>query len=369
MQIPLHHYNHATNFLPVPPHETDDLRIAGIDPLISPAVLSYYLPITTRATDLVYNARQQAEAILDGKDDRLLVVIGPCSIHDPSAALEYGSRLKPLIDRFTDDLQIVMRVYFEKPRSTVGWKGLINDPHLDNSFDINRGLRIARELLLELAALGVPAGTEFLDTISPQYIADLIAWGAIGARTTESQIHRELASGLSMPVGFKNGTGGSNQIALDAIGAAREAHHFLSVTKQGVSAIVTTAGNRACHIILRGGTEGPNYDAESITRVEGQLGEAGLAPYLMVDCSHGNSCKDYRKQPEVAHDLCAQIATGCRAIAAVMVESNLVEGNQKLGHDPGALVYGQSVTDACISWQATEEVLEGFAQAVRTRRG
>jgi 3-deoxy-7-phosphoheptulonate synthase len=261
-----------------------------------------------------------------------------------------------------------MRVYFEKPRTTVGWKGLINDPHLDNSFDINRGLRIARELLLELAALGVPAGTEFLDTISPQYIADLIAWGAIGARTTESQIHRELASGLSMPVGFKNGTSGSNQIALDAIGAARESHHFLSVTKQGVSAIVTTAGNKACHMILRGGRDGPNYDPASIAGVESQLKEAGLTPHLMVDCSHGNSQKDYRKQPEVAAELCGQIAEGCRSISAVMIESNLVEGNQKLGDDPSSLVYGQSVTDACISWQSTESVLEAFSEAVRARR-
>ena len=367
--MPLHPNNCTTNFPLVPRHETDDLRIAGIDPLISPAVLSYYLPISNEAGDLVFGARQQAEAILDGRDDRLLVVIGPCSIHDPSAALEYGARLKPLLDRFKDDLQIVMRVYFEKPRTTVGWKGLINDPHLDNSFDINRGLRIARELLLELAALGVPAGTEFLDTISPQYIADLIAWGAIGARTTESQVHRELASGLSMPVGFKNGTGGSNQIAIDAIGAALQPHHFLSVTKQGVSAIVTTAGNRACHIILRGGSDGPNYDADNIARVETQLTKAGLPPYLMVDCSHGNSCKDYRRQPEVASELCRQIGVGCRAIAAVMVESNLVEGNQKLGDDPTALVYGQSVTDACISWQATENLLEEFARAVQARRG
>ena len=351
------------------PHpETDDLRIAGIDPLISPSVLSYYLPMTNVAANLVAGARKQSEAILSGKDDRLLVVVGPCSIHDSSAAIEYGTRLQGLVDRYADDLQFVMRVYFEKPRTTVGWKGLINDPHLDNSFDINRGLRIARELLLELAALGVPAGTEFLDTISPQYIADLISWGAIGARTTESQIHRELASGLSMPVGFKNGTGGSNQIAFDAIGAAREGHHFLSVTKQGVSAIVTTAGNQACHIILRGGNGGPNYHAESISKVATQLSEAGLAPYLMIDCSHGNSRKDYRRQPEVAKDLCAQLAGGSKAIAAVMVESNLVEGNQKLEEDPGALVYGQSVTDACISWQTTEGVLEGFAQAVKARR-
>jgi len=352
----------------VPRPKTDDLRIAGIDPLISPAVLSYYLPITNGAADLVAGARRQAEAILRGEDDRLLVVVGPCSIHDASAALEYGNRLVGLMDRYADDLLILMRVYFEKPRTTVGWKGLINDPHLDNSFDINRGLRVARELLLDLAALGIPAGTEFLDTISPQYIADMISWGAIGARTTESQIHRELASGLSMPVGFKNGTGGSIQIALDAIGAAREPHYFLSVTKQGVSAIVTTAGNSACHIILRGGNDGPNYDAESISRVESRLVESALAPYLMVDCSHGNSRKDYRNQPIVANDLCQQIANGSTAIAAVMVESNLVEGNQKLADDPGALIYGQSITDACISWEATEEVMEGFASAVKARR-
>jgi 3-deoxy-7-phosphoheptulonate synthase len=352
----------------VPRPETDDLRIAGIDPLISPSVLSYYLPITNVAADLVAGARKQAEAILRGQNDRLLVVVGPCSIHDPSAAIEYGTRLKPLLDRYADDLQIVMRVYFEKPRTTVGWKGLINDPHLDNSFDINRGLRISRELLLELAALGVPAGTEFLDTISPQYFADLISWGAIGARTTESQIHRELASGLSMPVGFKNGTGGSNQIAFDAIGAACEGHHFLSVTKQGVSAIVTTTGNQACHLILRGGSKGPNYDADSISQAEAQLTEAGHAPYLMVDCSHGNSRKDYRRQPEVASEVGAQMASGTKSIAAVMVESNLVEGNQKLGDDPSALVFGQSITDACISWPTTEAVLEGFAEAVKARR-
>ena len=287
---------------------------------------------------------------------------------DAGAAIDYAGRLAEAAREVEDAVCVVMRVYFEKPRTTVGWKGLINDPHLDNSFDINRGLRISRELLLELAALGVPSGTEFLDTISPQYFADLISWGAIGARTTESQIHRELASGLSMPVGFKNGTGGSNQIAFDAIGAACESHHFLSVTKQGVSAIVTTTGNQACHLILRGGSKGPNYDADSISQAAAQLTEAGHAPYLMVDCSHGNSRKDYRRQPEVAKDLCAQLAGGSKAIAAVMVESNLVEGNQKLEEDPGALVYGQSVTDACISWQTTEGVLEGFAQAVKARR-
>lgn len=344
---------------------TDDLRIKGIDPLISPAVLSYYLPLTETAAKVVETARLKAEAILKGEDDRLLVVIGPCSIHDPSAAIEYGERLKSVMDRYENDLHIVMRVYFEKPRTTVGWKGLINDPHLDNSFDINRGLRFARELLLELAEMGIPAGTEFLDAISPQYVADLIAWGAIGARTTESQVHRELASGLSMPVGFKNGTGGSIQIALDAIGAAAESHHFLSVTKQGVSAIVTTTGNKACHLILRGGKSGPNYSREEIEPVTKKLKELGLPEQIMIDCSHGNSNKDYRNQPKVADELCQQLAEGATDIAAVMIESNLVEGNQKISGD---MVYGQSVTDACINWQTTEEVLESLSAAVRTRR-
>lgn len=353
----------------MPRPETADLRIVGINPLISPSVLAYYLPISDRAAELVARSRREAEAILQGRDDRVLVVVGPCSIHDPAAAVDYGRRLKALADRHQDDLLVVMRVYFEKPRTTVGWKGLINDPHLDNSFDINRGLRIARELLLELAELGVPAGTEFLDTISPQYIADLIAWGAIGARTTESQIHRELASGLSMPVGFKNGTRGSVQIAIDAIRAAGQPHHFLSVTKQGVSAIVSTAGNEACHIILRGGADGPNYEADAIAEVVTCLEEQELPPHLMVDCSHGNSSKDYRNQPLVAKNLCHQIERGSRAVAAVMVESNLVEGNQRLTRNPEELQKGQSITDACIGWEDTEEVLAGFAEAVRKRRG
>jgi len=344
---------------------TDDLRIAGISPLISPAVLSYYLPMTEKAAGLVESSRHQAEDILSGKDDRLLVVVGPCSIHDPSAALEYGQLLQSAIEKHKDDLHIIMRVYFEKPRTTVGWKGLINDPHLDNSFDINRGLRIARELLLQLAEMGVSAGTEFLDTISPQYVADLIAWGAIGARTTESQIHRELASGLSMPVGFKNGTGGSTQIALDAIGAANNPHNFLSVTKQGVSAIVTTTGNKSCHLILRGGKDGPNFSREKIEAATSALREKGLPEQLMIDCSHGNSNKDYRNQPAVAADLCEQMSGGAKDIASVMIESNLIEGNQKISDE---MTYGQSVTDACINWQTTEEVLEAFAQAVQKRR-
>ncbi|BCX48949.1 phospho-2-dehydro-3-deoxyheptonate aldolase [Haloferula helveola] len=348
---------------------TDDLRISGLNPLISPAVLNYFQPVTEKISELVAGARKEADAILKGEDDRLLVIVGPCSIHDPAAAVEYGKKLAPLIEQHRDDLQIIMRVYFEKPRTTVGWKGLINDPHLDGSFDINHGLKVARGLLIELAELGVPAGTEFLDTISPQYIADLIAWGAIGARTTESQIHRELASGLSMPVGFKNGTGGSIQIALDAIQSSSRPHHFLSVTKQGVSAIVSTTGNDSCHIILRGGKSGPNYEKNDVAEVITMLNEQELPPHVMVDCSHGNSLKDFRNQPLVADNLCNQIAGGSKDVAAVMVESNLVEGNQKLQPDLSKLTHGQSVTDACIGWDDTVEVLEKFAVAVRKRRG
>ncbi len=348
---------------------TDDLRISGLKPLISPAVLTYFQPITEEVSELVAGSRDEAAAILKGEDDRLLVVVGPCSIHDPDAAIEYGTRLVPLIEKHRDDLCIIMRVYFEKPRTTVGWKGLINDPHLDGSFDINEGLKIARGLLLDLARLGVPAGTEFLDTISPQFIADLIAWGAIGARTTESQVHRELASGLSMPVGFKNGTGGSIQIALDAILSASRPHHFLSVTKQAVAAIVSTTGNDSCHLILRGGKKGTNYEANDIAEAVAMLKEQNLPPHVMVDCSHANSEKDFRNQPLVAANLCNQIAGGSRAVTAVMVESNLVEGNQKLDPDLSKLVRGQSVTDACLGWDDTVEVLDKFAAAVRERRG
>ncbi len=348
-------------------HRTDDLRITGVSPLISPAVLAYYLPLNESASALVAGARGEVESILHGQDDRLLVVVGPCSIHDPEAALEYGSRLKREAERLGKDLMLVMRVYFEKPRTTVGWKGLINDPRLDDSFDINHGLRVARGLLLDLANLGVPAGTEFLDTISPQYIADLIAWGAIGARTTESQIHRELASGLSMPVGFKNGTGGSIQVALEAIQSSSRPHHFLSVTKQGVSAIVSTTGNASCHLILRGGKTGPNYDAESLAEAARMLREQRLRETVMVDCSHGNSMKDFRNQPMVAKVLAHQIGEGNRMITAVMIESNLVEGSQKLGGG-SALRRGQSVTDACLGWEQTVETLEGLAEGVRKRR-
>lgn len=349
-------------------HRTDDLRITGLNPLISPAVLAYYLPLTERASELVANARAQTDAILRGEDDRLLAVVGPCSIHDPAAALEYAAKLKVEADRLKDDVFIVMRVYFEKPRTTVGWKGLINDPHLDDSFDINHGLRTSRGLLLDLANMGVPSGTEFLDTISPQYIADLIAWAAIGARTTESQIHRELASGLSMPVGFKNGTGGSIQIALDAIQSASRPHHFLSVTKQGVSAIVSTSGNASCHLILRGGKTGPNFEKPAVAAVEEMLREQNLPAHVMVDCSHGNSMKDFRNQPLVARNICNQITEGSKTITAVMIESNLVEGNQKLVPQLDKLVHGQSVTDACIGWQDTVETLDRLAEAVRKRR-
>lgn len=347
---------------------TDDLRIAGLNPLISPAVLAYYLPVTDQASELVAAARTQSESIMCGTDDRLLAIVGPCSIHDTEAAMEYATRLKAVADRLSDDLQIIMRVYFEKPRTTVGWKGLINDPHMDGSFDINHGLRLARKLLLDCANMGLPAGTEFLDTISPQFIADLIAWGAIGARTTESQIHRELASGLSMPVGFKNGTGGSIQIALDAIQSSAHPHHFLSVTKQGVSAIVSTTGNPSCHLILRGGKTGPNYEKSDLDAVEAMLRKHNLPPHVMVDCSHGNSSKDFHRQPLVARDLAGQIAAGSRTITAVMIESNLVEGAQSPNPDPANLVRGQSVTDACIGWDDTVAVLEDLAQAVRTRR-
>jgi 3-deoxy-7-phosphoheptulonate synthase len=349
-------------------HRTDDLRISGINPLISPAVLAYYLPLTEAASELVASSRAQCASILRGDDDRLLAVVGPCSIHDPEAALEYAAKLKAEAERLKEDVYIIMRVYFEKPRTTVGWKGLINDPHLDDSFDINHGLRIARGLLLDLANMGVPSGTEFLDTISPQYIADLISWGAIGARTTESQIHRELASGLSMPVGFKNGTGGSIQIALDAIQSASRPHHFLSVTKQGVSAIVSTSGNDACHLILRGGKTGPNYEKSNIEGVVAMLREQNLPPHVMVDCSHGNSLKDFRNQPLVARNLGNQIAEGSRTITAVMIESNLVEGNQKLVPQIDQLVRGQSVTDACLGWDDTVETLDRLAEAVRKRR-
>jgi 3-deoxy-7-phosphoheptulonate synthase len=348
-------------------HATDDLRIAGLRPLIPPAILMEEIPITERASTTVAEAREQATRVVRGQDDRMIVVAGPCSIHDPKAALEYAGRLAEQRRKLAADLLVIMRVYFEKPRTTVGWKGLINDPKLDGSFDINTGLRTARRLLVDLAEMGMPVGSEFLDTISPQFIADLISWGAIGARTTESQVHRELASGLSVPVGFKNGTDGNIQIAVDAIRAARGQHHFLSVTKQGLSAIVTTSGNDACHVILRGSNLGPNYDEESVERIVALLREHGLTDRVMVDCSHGNSAKDYRRQPQVAGAVAQQVGGGSEAICGVMIESHLVEGRQDLV--PGKkLVYGQSITDACISWNDTVPILERLAESVRARR-
>ncbi len=346
---------------------TDDVRIDEIRSLVSPAILIEEMTPGDPEVQFVAGSRRQAEAIMNGQDDRLLVVAGPCSIHDRAAAVEYAERLQRQAGHFADDLFIVMRVYFEKPRTTVGWKGFINDPHLDETFDINKGLRMARELLLHLASMGVAAGTEFLDTISPQYIADLVTWGAIGARTTESQIHRELASGLSMPVGFKNGTTGSITVALDALRAARHPHHFLSVTKDGVSAIVKTRGNPDCHIILRGSTAGPNFSVQEIEEVSAALAKAGLPPHLMVDCSHGNSAKDHRNQPKVAAALADQLREGSRAVTGIMLESNLVEGAQSC--KPGQpLTYGQSITDACMGWEPTVEVFENLASAVRARR-
>lgn len=346
--------------------QTDDLRILGMQEVISPEQLLNDLPITETAAKTTADARTAIHNILHDKDDRLLVVIGPCSIHDTKAALEYASRLKPYIDRLSDDLIIVMRVYFEKPRTTVGWKGLINDPDLDDSFDINKGLHTARELLLNLNTQGVSAATEYLDLITPQYVSDLIAWGAIGARTTESQTHRELSSGLSCPVGFKNGTDGTIKVAIDAIGAAVRPHHFLSVTKQGQSAIFKTSGNEDCHLILRGGKT-PNYDAKSVDAAANELGKAGVNLHIMIDCSHANSSKQHEQQMIVGADVAKQIAGGDMRISGVMIESHLVAGRQDVV-DGQELTYGQSITDACIDWDSSVQLLEELASAVRKRR-
>ena len=349
-------------------YPTDDLRIIGMHELAPPVELHREFPLSETATETVHSARQEAHRILHGEDDRLLVVVGPCSIHDVDAAMEYAARLQPLRDELKDQLLIVMRVYFEKPRTTIGWKGLINDPDMDNSFHINKGLRMARKLLLDLNNQGMPAATEYLDLISPQYVADLISWAAIGARTTESQAHRELASGVSCPIGFKNGTYGNLNIAIDAIGASSRPHHFLSVTKEGNTAIFATKGNEDCHVILRGGQE-PNYDADSVATAVAALEKAKLPPYLMVDFSHANSYKDYRRQPDVASNVAEQLAAGSKAITGVMIESHLVEGNQKAdGKTREELVYGQSITDACINWDTTETVLRQLAEAVKARR-
>jgi len=346
---------------------TDDLRIDALRPLLPPAILMEELPLGEQSSATVAHGREQVERILRKQDDRVLAVVGPCSIHDPGAGREYATRLQGLAKELREDLLVVMRVYFEKPRTIVGWKGLINDPKLDESFQINQGLRVARRFLLDLAEMGMPAGSEFLDPITPQFIADLVSWGAIGARTSESQVHRELASGLSMPVGFKNGTAGSIQIAIDAIRSAAHPHHFLSVTKQGVAAIVSTRGNEDCHLILRGGSSGPNYDAESIARTERALEKSGLDPRIVIDCSHANSGKDPSRQPQVAHAVAEQVAAGSHSLVGVMIESFLEEGRQdvKPGVPP---VFGQSITDACLGWERTVPTLRELAAAARERR-
>ncbi|MFL1803158.1 3-deoxy-7-phosphoheptulonate synthase AroG [Plesiomonas shigelloides] len=347
-------------------YQNDDIRIKEIKELLPPVALLEKFAVTDKAAATVFNARQAIHQILQSEDDRLLVVIGPCSIHDTAAALEYSKRLLELREELSDDLEVVMRVYFEKPRTTVGWKGLINDPYLDDSYQINDGLRIARKLLLDINDLGMPTAGEFLDMITPQYMADLMSWGAIGARTTESQVHRELASGLSCPVGFKNGTDGTIKVAIDAIAAAGSSHHFLSVTKFGHSAIVSTAGNQDCHIILRGGKE-PNYSAGHVSVVLRELEKNGLPPKVMIDFSHANSAKQYQRQNAVAEDVGAQIAAGQQAIFGVMIESHLVEGRQDLVLGQ-PLTFGQSITDACIGWDDTENVLRHLAASVRARR-
>lgn len=347
-------------------YQNDDVRIKQITELLPPIALLEKFPATDKAAFTVHEARLAIHNILSGEDDRLVVVIGPCSIHDTKAALEYAERLNQLRDALKGSLEIVMRVYFEKPRTTVGWKGLINDPQMNNSFDINDGLRIARELLVNINDQGLPTAGEFLDMISPQYVADLMSWGAIGARTTESQVHRELASGLSCPVGFKNGTDGTIKIAIDAINSARSPHCFLSVTKWGHSAIVNTSGNPDCHIILRGGKE-PNYSAEHVKAVREELEKAGLPTSIMIDFSHANSSKKFERQMLVATDVSEQLRQGDRSITGVMIESHLVEGNQNL-ESGEPLVYGKSVTDACIGWDDTEKVLRQLSDAVIARR-
>ena len=346
---------------------TRDLHIESFRPLLPPAILLEELPLSEGGAANVARGRGEVARILNGQDDRLVVIVGPCSIHDPIAAREYAQRLKAQADEHVRDLCIVMRVYFEKPRTTIGWKGLINDPRLDGSYAINDGLRLGRRLLLDLAEMGLFTGCEFLDPISPQFTSDLVTWGAIGARTTESQVHRELASGLSMPVGFKNGTDGGVQIAIDAVRASAYPHSFLGVTEQGLCAIVATRGNKECHVILRGGTSGPNYDATTVQKTTAALGAAGLQRRLMIDTSHGNSEKDHRRQQLVAEDIASQVGDGEPGIFGVMMESFIVEGRQNLV-DPKTLTYGQSITDACMSWEMTVPVLAGLAEAVRKRR-
>ncbi len=345
-------------------HHTDDLRITAIKELMAPNKLQQEIPLNDVASKTVHGARQTIYNILSNKDDRLLVVIGPCSIHDPEAAIDYAQRLKPLADELADDLFVVMRVYFEKPRTTVGWKGLINDPDLNDSCHINKGVHLARKLLLKLSDMGMPTGTEYLDLISPQYIADLVSWGAIGARTTESQGHRELASGLSCPVGFKNGTDGRLQIAIDAMRSSSQPHSFLSVTKEGHSAIFNTSGNEYTHVILRGGSR-PNYDRESVNEAVNMLQDSNLNEKVMVDCSHANSQKKFQKQVEVCEDIAHQMKTGQKSIFGVMIESHIVEGRQDIQKN---MTYGQSITDACINWEDSEKLLYMLSDAVKVAR-
>ena len=349
----------------------DDVNVEGIAPIIPPAILLEEFELNEKGKETVSKARRSIRAVKNGEDDRLIVIVGPCSIHDPILAREYANKLVTLLPSLEEDLIVIMRVYFEKPRTTVGWKGLINDPELNSSNKINKGLRIARSLLVDICGLGLPVGCEFLDTITPQFIADTVSWGAIGARTTESQIHRELASGCSMPIGFKNGTDGNLQIAVDAIRAAAHPHTFPGVTKQGLAAIVKTKGNGYCHVILRGSTSGPNYSSEYVQQTKEMLGKSGLKQQLFIDASHGNSCKKHENQPIVTRDICKQIASGEQAITGVMIESNINAGNQSFTPgktDPKSLKFGVSITDACVAWDTTVEMLEALAASVRTRR-
>eukprot|EP01112_Ceratiomyxa_fruticulosa_P000071 TRINITY_DN100_c0_g1_i3.p1 TRINITY_DN100_c0_g1~~TRINITY_DN100_c0_g1_i3.p1 ORF type:complete len:388 (-),score=81.61 TRINITY_DN100_c0_g1_i3:101-1264(-) len=349
--------------------KVDDVSVSSLKPLISPACLIEDLPLSYEIKHHIVTGRREAASIIKGTDDRLLAVVGPCSIHDYQAAIDYGNRLKVLADKFKDDIFIVMRVYFEKPRTILGWKGFINDPLLDNTYSINKGLRLARSLLLEINKLGLYAATELLDTISPQFVADLITWGAIGARTTESQVHRELASGMSMPVGFKNGTDGRVGIAIDACRAAAHPHHFLGVTKEGISAIIATKGNKSTHIILRGSSAGPNFEERFVTEAAQELKKVNLPDRVMVDCSHGNCNKDYKKQRVASSDVAKQLASGSENIMGVMIESNIVEGRQDIPKEgPSALIYGKSITDPCVNLEETEIMLEELARGVRERR-
>ncbi|QPG74672.1 3-deoxy-7-phosphoheptulonate synthase [Brettanomyces nanus] len=347
------------------PQEYDDLRVVGYDPLIPPELLTQEIPLTKHAAFTVIKGRKEASAIINRKDDRLLIIVGPCSLHDPKAAMEYVHKLKGLADQLSGELCIIMRSYLEKPRTTVGWKGLINDPDMDGTFKINKGLRISRRLFVNLNETGIPIGSEMLDTTSPQYLSDCLSFGAIGARTTESQLHRELASGLSFPIGFKNGTDGSLDVAMDAIQAASFPHHFMGVTKTGLAAITITTGNKDCFVILRGGKQGPNYDPKSIAVAKSKLPEGRV---LMVDCSHGNSQKDFRNQPVVCASVAEQISNGESKIIGVMIESNINEGKQSIPEDKSQLKYGVSITDACVSWETTVKMLKQLSDAVKARR-